>query len=182
MKKILTIASLFVSTIVVAQTMEEVRAKAKPVSTPITAPPVASSPKSSATIESKMINPNAGEFKFVSESHDFGNIAEGPQAMYDFEFTNTGKEPILISNVHASCGCTTPVWPKEPILPAAKSKISVVYNTKGRPGPFTKTITISSNSKTPERQLIIKGSVDKAPENTVPAKTPAILNETPAGR
>lgn len=182
MKNLLTVVAILACTYLQAQSIEEIRAKAKPVNTPITAPAAASSVKSTPVLDAKMVNPNAGEFRFASDSHDFGNLPEGPQATYDFEFTNVGKEPIVISNVHASCGCTTPLWPKEPIMPGAKNKISAVYNTKGRPGPFTKTITISSNAKSPERQLSIKGSVEKAPEANMPSRTPAILNETPAGK
>ena len=102
------------------------------------------------------------KFKFMGdETHDFGEIPEGPQAEYFFEFKNVGNEPLIIQNASASCGCTTPDWPKEPILPGKSGKITVHYNTQGRPGPFTKSIFITSNaSKENERkELYIKGSV-----------------------
>src|SRR4051812_2994080 len=60
-------------------------------------------------------NPNAGIFKFEEETHDFGTVPEGPTAEYDFEFKNVGKEPIVITEAHGSCGCTVPTWPHEPI-------------------------------------------------------------------
>jgi Protein of unknown function (DUF1573) len=116
-------------------------------------------------------NKNAPKFKFTNgETHDFGNIAEGPVAEYVFEFKNTGKEPLIIQSASASCGCTTPEWPKEPILPGKKGKITVRYNTQGRPGPFNKTVYISSNAATEKDryEIYIKGTVN-APAAPAPA-------------
>ena len=93
-------------------------------------------------------NPNAGEFTFNEETHDFGKIPKGTPVNYEFSFTNNGKEPIVISNVQASCGCTTPKWTKEPILPGKSSTINVQYNA-ANPGGFNKSITITSNAKSP---------------------------------
>jgi Protein of unknown function (DUF1573) len=113
-------------------------------------------------------DPNAPVFKFkTGETHDFGEIPEGPVAEYQFEFTNTGKEPLVIQNASASCGCTTPEWPKEPILPGKKGILTVKYNTSGRVGPFTKDVYIQSNAKSDKEryELHIKGTVKaKAPE------------------
>lgn len=114
-----------------------------------------------------IINVNAqstkAAFKFDNTTHDFGTIPEGPQVTHFFEFSNTGKEPLVIQNVTASCGCTTPDWPKQPILPGKKGKIKVVYNTSGRVGPFNKEIFIQSNAENiagQERfELVIKGTV-----------------------
>ena len=103
---------------------------------------------------------------FTKESHDFGTIAEGPAANIDFTFKNTGKEPLILETVHASCGCTTPTWPKEPVLPGKSATIKASYNTVGPPGPFTKNITVTSNAGT--KVLTIKGSVEKAPTSSVP--------------
>jgi len=63
-----------------------------------------------------------GAIKFKAEKHDFGKIVEGTQASYSFEFTNTGKAPVVISNVQPSCGCTTPEWTREPIMPGKQVK------------------------------------------------------------
>ena len=79
--------------------------------------------------------------------HDFGNVQTGTQVTYDFEFTNVGKQPLVITNAMASCGCTTPVWPKEPVLPGKKSKITVRFNA-GAPAQFSKTVFIYSNAIT----------------------------------
>ncbi len=135
--------------------------------------------KSEVKIVSTSNNNNAADFKFETDQHDFGTIPEGPEAKFDFEFTNTGKEPLILTDVHASCGCTTPVWPKEPIQPGAKSKITAVYNTKGRGGNFTKSITIKSNAKSGDKIIMIKGMVEKAPTNSSPEKAPNIMNELP---
>jgi len=122
---------------------------------------------------------NKPAFKFETETHDFGTVTEGPKYEYEFKFTNTGKEPLIINNVRASCGCTTPVWPREPIPPGQESTIKAVYNSKGRPGKFNKAITISSNATTPSKVLYIKGNVQKAqaaPEGS-PEKKPSMLAE-----
>lgn len=103
---------------------------------------------------------------FKQSIHDFGTIQEGPTAEHEFEFTNTGKEPIIISNVGASCGCTTPSYSKDPVLPGKKGTVKAIYNTQGRVAPFTKTITITSNAGI--KVLTIKGEVEKAPSGSVP--------------
>ena len=104
-------------------------------------------------------NPNAPKIKFVQESFDFGTVVEGPQATHEFKFKNEGKEPLILSNVKASCGCTVPTTPKEPIAPGAKGKIGVKYATD-RVGPFTKTVTVTSNAEgQATKTLTIKGTV-----------------------
>ena len=105
----------------------------------------------------------AGKLAFVSETHDFGEVPEGPTPEYDFEFTNTGKEPIVISKAQGSCGCTVPDWPKEPILPGKKGKIHVSYNTIGRPGPIQKDVYVTSNAQQSMMVLHIKGTVKARP-------------------
>ena len=111
--------------------------------------------------------------KFTNDEHSFGNIPEGPSVSYDFEFKNIGKEPIVLSNVQASCGCTTPTWPKEPIAPGKSSKITATFNTQGRPGQFNKTITVTSNVGT--KVLRFTGTVEKAPESSVPSNNSSIM-------
>lgn len=101
------------------------------------------------------------DFKFEKEVNDFGTVPEGPAAAYEFKFTNTGKEPLIITNVVASCGCTTPKWSKEPVAPNKTGSILVSFDTNGRPGGFNKAVTVSSNSKTPIKVLYIKGVVEK---------------------
>lgn len=117
-------------------------------------------------------NPNAPEITFKVSTHDFGTIKNGAPAVYEFEFTNTGKEPLIISNAQGSCGCTVPDWPKEPIQPGQSNRISVKYDSK-RTGKIDKKVTITSNAKTGTKEIFIKGEV-LAPENQdnlAPVKT-----------
>lgn len=104
--------------------------------------------------------------KFQKDAHDFGTVAEGPSAEHIFQFTNTGKEPVIIQKVQPSCGCTTPDWTKEPVLPGKTGIVKASYGTQGRPGQFTKTLTVISNAGT--KVLTISGNVEKAPTNSVP--------------
>jgi hypothetical protein len=102
-----------------------------------------------------------GDFKFQEESFDFGTVSEGVQAEHEFSFTNTGTTPIVISNVRASCGCTTPDWTKDPIPPGGKGTIKASFNSQGRPGVFNKSITVTSNATESQKVLYIKGVVDQ---------------------
>ena len=95
---------------------------------------------------------------------DFSSVPEGPKVNHTFKVTNVGNEPLKLSNVQASCGCTTPTWSKDDILPGATSDILVEYNTQGRPGPFVKSITIQSNDvNEPSKVIFIKGKVEPQP-------------------
>ena len=115
-------------------------------------------------------NPNAPEISFEKDEHDFGTIKQGGNGVYEFKFTNTGKEPLVISNAQGSCGCTVPTWPKEPIKGGETAKLKVSYDTK-RIGPFTKSVTITSNAKTSVKTIMIKGVVEELPkEQTSPFK------------
>lgn len=112
---------------------------------------------------------------FDNEVHDFGAIPEGPNADYEFTFKNTGKEPINLQTVNASCGCTTPSWSKEPVLPGKTGSIKASYATQGRPGGFTKSITVVSNAGT--KVLTIKGTVEPAPSGSAPASTKSMIQK-----
>jgi hypothetical protein len=106
---------------------------------------------------------------FGSDNFDFGTIEEGPSADHVFTFTNTGKEPLIIQRVQPSCGCTTPDWTKEPIAPGKTGMIKASYGTQGRPGHFEKTMTVFTNAGT--KMVSFKGTVEKAPETSVPQNT-----------
>lgn len=96
---------------------------------------------------------------FVNETIDYGTIARNADGKREFVFTNNGNAPLIITSAQGSCGCTVPSTPKEPILPGAKGSIGVKYDTN-RVGPFTKTVTISSNAAgQPSKTLTIKGNV-----------------------
>jgi hypothetical protein len=110
---------------------------------------------------------------FQSKSHDFGTLSEEDgSASCEFSFTNKGDASLIIYKAIASCGCTTPVFSKEPIAPGATSTIKVTYNTVGRPGAFHKTITVYTNdADAPNVVLIVQGTVvpkAESPESLYP--------------
>ncbi len=109
------------------------------------------------------VNKKAPTITFKETEFDFGTIEYGASGTHEFEFKNTGKEPLLVSHVGTSCGCTVPDWTKDPVNKGKSGKITATYDTK-RIGPFTKTLTVTSNAKNTPVTLTIKGTV-KAPEN-----------------
>ena len=101
---------------------------------------------------------------FEKNAHDFQKIKEQDGlATVIFTFKNTGDAPLVINRVQASCGCTTPTWTKEPILPQKTGTITVSYNPANRPGSFIKTISVFSNADTQPATLTIKGEVIPKP-------------------
>ena len=97
------------------------------------------------------------EFKFESETHDFGKIVLNKPVTFDFKYTNIGDQPLIISKAEASCGCTVPKYTSTPLKKGETGVISVTFNAAGGPSSFSKTITITSNAKTPIKVLYIKG-------------------------
>jgi Protein of unknown function (DUF1573) len=144
------------------------------------APAPAAAPAPQAAPTTPPVDPNAGKFKFNEETHDFGTVPEGPLAEYDFEFKNTGKSPIVITDAHGSCGCTVPTWPHEPIMPKKSAKIHVAYTTNGRQGMINKDVIINSNAQQNPMRLHITGNVTPKPADTKPAAAPAVA-PAPAG-
>lgn len=99
------------------------------------------------------------KIEFANMEHNYGQIQKGGDGNCQFTFTNIGNEPLILSNVKASCGCTTPSWTKDPIMPGQTGTIKVRYNTNNV-GGFTKTITVTSNAvDNPRVVLKIKGNV-----------------------
>lgn len=113
-----------------------------------------------------------GVMKFKEETHVFGKIEQGKPVTQEFVFTNTGTDPILISNVTASCGCTTPSWTKDPVLPGKTGTIKATYNAAAA-GPFNKSITVFSNSEAPSFSLFLKGEVVAKAAASTATKAPA---------
>ncbi len=103
-------------------------------------------------------NKNAPVMEFEKELHDYGTISKGGNGTYEFVFTNKGKEPLIVSNVRSSCGCTTPKWTKEPVKKRKQGSIAVKYNTR-IVGNFRKSITVYSNAKNSPVRLTITGKV-----------------------
>jgi hypothetical protein len=116
-------------------------------------------------------NPNAPEITFENDVIDFGTIEFGSDGTREFVFTNTGREPLIITSARGSCGCTVPAPPREPIAPGQKGTIKVTYDTK-RTGPFVKTVTVDSNARTSKKVITIKGNVKpaEAQTSTTPVK------------
>lgn len=108
-----------------------------------------------ATVE----NTDGPKIAFTQQEHDYGTIQKGGDGNCEFTFTNNGNEPLILSNVKASCGCTVPTWTKEPVMPGKNGTIKVRYNTNNV-GPIQKTITVTSNAvDNPRIVLKIKGQV-----------------------
>jgi hypothetical protein len=103
------------------------------------------------------------DIKFEKTVHDYGTMKQGGDGGCEFKFTNTGKEPLIISNCQGSCGCTVPSCPKEPILPGKTGVIKVHYDTK-RVGPIAKTVTVQSNAISGTQTIQIKGTIEAAPQ------------------
>ncbi len=100
------------------------------------------------------------EMNFEVTEIDFGTHNEGDVLDTIFNFTNTGKLPLVITKVKTTCGCTTPFWPKEPIKPGEKSQIKVRFNTNHKPGKQSKTITIHANTKKMTETVKIKAYIN----------------------
>ncbi|MFP4471516.1 MAG: DUF1573 domain-containing protein [Bacteroidota bacterium] len=118
-------------------------------------------------------NPNAPEITFEKTVHDYGTVPYQGDGKCEFKFTNTGKEPLILTNVRSSCGCTVPKWPREPILPGQSEVIHVEYKTN-RIGRINKTVTVQSNAKNPNIMLRIKGQVVKEEQTGTPENTSTI--------
>ncbi|HOY41621.1 MAG TPA: DUF1573 domain-containing protein [Chitinophagales bacterium] len=86
---------------------------------------------------------SSAKIKFSKVEHDFGNQPQGKPVTYEFEFTNDGSEALVLENVKASCGCTTPTWTKEPVMPKKSGYIKAQYNM-AREGAFRKSITVTT--------------------------------------
>ncbi|HLF33765.1 MAG TPA: DUF1573 domain-containing protein [Cyclobacteriaceae bacterium] len=105
---------------------------------------------------------------FESTTHDFGTVEEanGPVS-HTFKFTNTGSSPLVIQGVQASCGCTTPDWTRDPVMPGKTGIIKAEYNPRNRPGMFNKSLTVTANTNPATTRLFIKGNVNPRPHTLV---------------
>jgi hypothetical protein len=101
----------------------------------------------------------------IDTVYNFGKVTDGELVEYSYRFKNSGNKPLVVSNASASCGCTVPEKPEKPILPGEMGFIKIVFNSKGRVGPATKTITVTSNAKPDFPLLELKGEVEENKEN-----------------
>lgn len=106
-----------------------------------------STPAQEATDVAKAPAGDAPVMKFEEEAFDFGKIKKGEKVTHAFKFTNTGKTPLIVTNATATCGCTTPTWPKSPIKPGDSGVISVTFDSSSKqPGLQDKQITVEANT------------------------------------
>jgi len=114
----------------------------------------------SAGAPSAAVTPaNATTIKFEKNSYEFGAIKEGEKVSHDFKFTNAGEKPLIISNATASCGCTVPDYPRQPIAPGESAVIKVVFDSTGKSGMQNKVVTITSNTEPSTTELFLVGEV-----------------------
>jgi len=100
------------------------------------------------------------EFKFGSETFDFGEISEGETIEHTFTFVNTGEAPLIIQNASASCGCTVPSYSKEPVPPGGSGEVFVRFDSKNKKGAQSPTVTVTANTFPKVTKLRLKGSVN----------------------
>ena len=119
--------------------------------------------------DKKDVPANGAKIRFVETEHNYGDLQKGGNGDCEFTFVNEGNEPLILSKVKASCGCTTPSYTQKPVMPGQQGTIKVHYNTNNV-GAFSKTVTVTSNAvDNPRVVLRIKGNV-KAPDNAQPAE------------
>lgn len=102
---------------------------------------------------------NPTTITFDKEMHDFGDITQDAPVTTTFTISNTGAEPLVISNAKGSCGCTVPEYPTEPIAPGEDGTITVSFDPKGKPGQQNKSVTITANTNPAQSVLQIKANV-----------------------
>jgi len=119
------------------------------------------------TDASEMASQQAGagtsELVFREYEHSFGKVIEGEKVGYVFEYENRGTDDLVITSAITSCGCTVPKYDTKPIAPGGKGNLEVIFDTSGRNGMQTKTITVKSNASTPV--LFLKITADVVPNN-----------------
>jgi len=122
------------------------------------------------------IDPNAPVLVLDKAEYNFGTINQGEVAKYTLKIKNSGKSPLLINNIITPCGCTTPVWPKEPIAPGKSSEIQISFNSAGKQGAQSKVLVIQSNNRDGDVNFTLKGTVstDAMPKE----KTNGPVNKT----
>jgi Protein of unknown function (DUF1573) len=121
-------------------------------------------PEPEQVIATDHIEPTAPPTKMDfggKERFEFGTIKEGDKVTHDFEFKNTGDQPLIITTCKASCGCTVPQWTKAPILPQQTDKIHVVFDSKHKNGEQLKAITITANTRPTRTVIYVAGRVEK---------------------
>jgi Protein of unknown function (DUF1573) len=117
-----------------------------------------------AKVEPPVIKTDGPILTVEKNTHDFGDIYQGDVVEHTFKFTNTGNQPLLITNITTSCGCTTPQWPRDPIMPGGKGELKVGFNSAGKINKQTKVLPIISNSITDASITFTTNVLDKKPQ------------------
>lgn len=117
-----------------------------------------------AKTQTPVIKADGPVLTLEKDTHDFGDIYQGDVVEHTFKFTNTGNQPLLITNIQTSCGCTTPTWPRDPIMPGGKGELKVGFNSAGKMNKQTKTLPIISNSATDVSVTFTTNVLDKKPQ------------------
>jgi len=126
-----------------------------PDATPVTTPPAPTGPTTS--------------LNFSETEFNFGKVVAGEKVSHTYSFTNTGNEPLIISNAKGSCGCTVPEWPREPIAVGGTGEVTVVFDSKNKKGPRNQKVTLTANTDPPQTFIYLKGEVEADP-NATPAQ------------
>ena len=100
------------------------------------------------------------KFSFDQEEHNFGQIRDGDIVSHTFRFTNSGEAPLIISKATAACGCTVPQWPKQPIPVGGSGEIQVQFDSSNKPGMQNKVVTITANTESKVKKLLIRAQVN----------------------
>ncbi|MEM9835238.1 MAG: DUF1573 domain-containing protein [Bacteroidota bacterium] len=101
--------------------------------------------------------------EFAESSFDFGTVTEGQVVSHTFSFTNTGSEPLIISDAKGSCGCTVPSKPTAPIAPGEAGEITVQFNSKNKKGQRNQKVTVTANTNPAQTFIYLTGTVEADP-------------------
>lgn len=117
-----------------------------------------------AKVETPVIKADGPVLTLEKNTYDFGDIFQGDVVEHTFKFTNTGNQPLMITNIQPTCGCTTPEWPRDPIMPGGKGEIKVGFNSAGKINKQIKTLPIISNSVSDASVTFTTNVLDKKPQ------------------
>ncbi len=117
---------------------------------------------------------------FEESKYDFGSVTQGGMVDHVFKFKNNGTQPLIISNIGVSCGCTTPEWTKDPVMPGKSGTISAHFNSAGKMGMQNKVLTIESNATAGSTTVALVGEVKEAPGAAAATAAPMEAASAPA--
>jgi hypothetical protein len=115
----------------------------------------------SSEVRSDRSSDQGALLSWEKSNYDFGDIPQGEKVEYTFRFSNTGSEPLMITNVTTQCGCTAPKgWPRDPVLPGGRGEITIVFDSSGKFGRVNKVATVMSNASNRDGgQVLLSGNI-----------------------